>query len=189
MEIQNKLSNAYYINLINLAQGLSNDGSNFKNTISSIIDLIKQQKNNSSLEQQELLMAYDDFNTIKEHWNKYAKQASTISLMGFRNAMMLGQTSMQEVSNSIVLSTVHTMKGQQSLIVFLVGMDDLTFPDYRAVNNEEMLSQERNNLYVAVTRAQRYLFISYPTERIMPWGDKMRRDRSRLLPAQTLSTM
>ena len=31
------------------------------------------------------------------------------------------------------MSTVHTMKGQQAVVVFLVGMDEGTFPDYRAI--------------------------------------------------------
>ena len=97
--------------------------------------------------------------------------------------MALGQTSIRQQEEGIALSTVHTMKGQEKDIVFLIGMDDQTFPDYRAIQKGgfEML-QEKNNLYVAVTRARRYLFISYPLERVMPWGAVKSRQRSRLLP-------
>ncbi len=74
------------------------------------------------------------------------------------------------------------MKGQESEIVFLIGMDDGTFPDYRAVNkggNE--LQQEKNNTYVAFTRAKRFLYVSYPKNRLMPWGDYKPRIVSRFL--------
>ena len=97
--------------------------------------------------------------------------------------MALGQTYQEVKKEGIVLSTVHTMKGQESEIVFLMGMDDLTFPDYRAVQKGgSEYEQEKNNLYVAITRAMRHLYITYPTKRSMPWGDVTIRRRSRLLP-------
>lgn len=48
--------------------------------------------------------------------------------------MSLGQTSVASLDvEGVTLSTVHTMKGQQAVVVFLVGMDEGTFPDYRAI--------------------------------------------------------
>lgn len=43
------------------------------------------------------------------------------------------------------------------------------FPDYRA-KTQKQLEEERNNAFVAVTRAKRWLFVSYPMKRTMPWG-------------------
>ena len=57
-----------------------------------------------------------------------------------------------------------------------MGMDNETFPDYRAIKTGgvEMI-QEKNNLYVAFTRAKRFLYVTWPEKRMMPWGDiKMR---------------
>lgn len=74
------------------------------------------------------------------------------------------------------------MKGQEFDIVFIVGMDDETFPDYRAVRAGGVeLTQEKNNLYVALTRAKRWLYVTYPAQRTMPWGDTKRRSISRFL--------
>ena len=71
---------------------------------------------------------------------------------------------------------------QENDIVFLIGMDDQTFPDYRALQKGGLeLEQEKNNLYVAITRAKRYLFITYPLSRQMPWGDIKTRKISSLL--------
>jgi DNA helicase-2/ATP-dependent DNA helicase PcrA len=74
------------------------------------------------------------------------------------------------------------MKGQEFDIVFLMGMDDETFPDYRAIRSDGIeLIQEKNNLYVAFTRAKRFLYITWPQKRLMPWGDYKYRKISRFI--------
>ena len=84
--------------------------------------------------------------------------------------------------SGITLSTVHTMKGQEFDIVFVIGMDDETFPDYRAVRRGGIeMTQEKNNLYVAFTRAKRFLYVTWPQKRMMPWGDYKSRNISRFL--------
>ena len=87
--------------------------------------------------------------------SSYAKSVTNYSLSAFRNAMSLGQTSVTSSDGEgVTLSTVHTMKGQQAVVVFLVGMDEGTFPDYRAIkkgNNSIEMQQEKNNLFIFVT--------------------------------------
>ena len=80
----------------------------------------------------------------------------------------------------LTLSTVHTMKGLEKDIVFLIGMCDGVFPDYRA-NTQKELNEEQNNAFVAVTRAKRWLYISYPQNRMMPWGSTKYHRISRFL--------
>jgi len=94
----------------------------------------------------------------------------------------LGQTHTLSQHKGLTLSTVHTMKGQEFDIVFLMGMDEGTFPDYRAVKKGGVdLVQEKNNLYVAFTRAKRFLYVTYPLKRTMPWGGIKHRSKSSLL--------
>ncbi len=96
--------------------------------------------------------------------------------------MALGQTYTDIEEIGLTLSTVHTMKGQEFDIVYLIGMDEGTFPDYRAVQKGGIeLEQERNNLYVAFTRAKRFLYVTYPKKRTMPWGGVKHRTISSLL--------
>ena len=96
--------------------------------------------------------------------------------------MALGKTHPLTQKNGITLSTVHTMKGQEYDIVFLIGMDDETFPDYRAVRSGGLqMIQEKNNVYVAFTRAKRFLYVTWPQKRLMPWGDYKVRNISRFL--------
>lgn len=148
---------------------LKDNGDNFKTCVERIVENIKSRSFNGC--EEELNNAYEDFIELQKHWQRYSKVQSERSLSSFHNAVALGQTSIRRQDEGVALSTVHTMKGQEKDIVFLIGMDDQTFPDYRAIQKGgfEML-QEKNNLYVAVTRARRYLFISYPLERVMPWG-------------------
>jgi len=115
-----------------------------------------------------------------KHWRNYAEQTDRKSLYQFKNAMALGQTQTSTKNKGITLSTVHTMKGQEFDIVFLMGMDEGTFPDYRAKSELE-INQEKNNLYVAFTRAKRFLYVTYPQKRTMPWNDIKSRKISRFL--------
>ena len=163
-------------------EGLRDDGSNFRTVLQGVKDKIKQIASNKA-ENDELIMAYKDFEFTDSQWVAYAKTNVNRSIQSFRNAMTLGTTNVDVEHHGISLSTVHTMKGQENNIVILMGMDDNTFPDYRAVQQGgNAMDQERNNLYVAITRAKRYLFITYPLQRTMPWGGVYNRSRSRLLP-------
>lgn len=161
---------------------IRDDGSNFRTVLQSINKEIERIAFGQE-EDDELIMAYKDFAFVDSQWVAYAKTNANRNIQSFRNAMTLGTTNIDVEQHGISLSTVHTMKGQENNIVFLMGMDDNTFPDYRAViQGGNAMDQERNNLYVAITRAKRYLFITYPTQRTMPWGGVYNRIRSRLLP-------
>ncbi len=124
----------------------------------------------------------NDIDELTMHWRQYAIKTEKKSLLQFKNAMALGKTHPLTQKKGITLSTVHTMKGQEYDIVFLMGMDDETFPDYRAIRNDGAeLVQEKNNVYVAFTRAKRFLYVTWPAARMMPWGDNRIRRRSRFL--------
>ena len=87
---------------------------------------------------------------------------------------------LETINQGLTLSTVHTMKGLEKDIVFLMGMCEGVFPDYRAKTKNE-IDEERNNAFVAVTRAKRWLYISYPKQRLMPWGDIRFQQQSRFV--------
>jgi DNA helicase-2/ATP-dependent DNA helicase PcrA len=162
--------------ILELACQLNNDGSNLKK-------LFEQFKNKVTMDDDNARkMIFDDIDELLKHWSNYAKKTDNKSLHQFKNDMALGKTHSLTQHNGITLSTVHTMKGQEFDIVFLMGMDEETFPDYRAVNKGGIeLTQEKNNLYVAFTRAKRFLYLTWPKQRLMPWGDYKSRRISRFL--------
>ena len=161
---------------LTLIKALRDDGSTLKQNLEKFkTDLIIEDEN-------EKYMIHNDIDELLMHWKNYSKNTDNKSLHQFKNAMALGKTHPLTQHSGITLSTVHTMKGQEFDIVFIIGVDDETFPDYRAIRNGGIeMTQEKNNMYVAFTRAKRFLYVSWPQTRIMPWGDYKNRKISRFL--------
>jgi DNA helicase II / ATP-dependent DNA helicase PcrA len=119
-------------------------------------------------DEEKLKIDYD----IKEFlklWKGFLKNTSSESqnLSNFRYFLALN--SVDENKQGLALATIHTVKGLEYDIVFLMGMNEGVLPDYRA-KDKKALAEERNNAYVAVTRAKKCIYVTYPKSRIMPWG-------------------
>jgi len=166
-DIVNSLEDSVKKDILKILLELEDDGNNLKRLFTDFQDKIKEKINIGNEEKKKMIML--DIDDFLKHWHTYAIQTDRKSLHQFKNAMALGQTHNSTKHKGLTLSTVHTMKGQEFDIVFLMGMDEGTFPDYRAKNEAE-LNQEKNNLYVAFTRAKRFLYVTYPQKRTMPWG-------------------
>ncbi len=61
--------------------------------------------------------------------------------------------------------TIHASKGLEFPIVHLVGMEENLFPSQMALMNRQELEEERRLFYVAVTRAEKKLYLSFATSR------------------------
>lgn len=131
---------------------------------------VKNQGEITSEKSEDIKHSLEELAEFNDAWTRFKRRGLGESLVAFRNALALGQLSEEVQNNGLTLSTVHTMKGLEKEIVFLMGMCEGVFPDYRA-NTPKELDEERNNAFVAVTRAKRWLYVSYPTQRMMPWGD------------------
>jgi len=121
-----------------------------------------------------------DLKQLEKLWKSFVRKESpdNQTLTNFRYFLALNNS--KENKEEITLATVHTTKGLEFEIVFLIGMNDGVFPDYRA-KTVAALKEEKNNLYVAVTRAKRALYITYPNMRKMPWGTEKEQSISRFL--------
>ncbi|MBU1036515.1 ATP-dependent helicase [Patescibacteria group bacterium] len=62
----------------------------------------------------------------------------------------------------LVLSTIHQAKGLEWEVVFIINLVDSAFPHTKALAEENGLEEERRLFYVAITRAKKQLFFSYP---------------------------
>ena len=63
-------------------------------------------------------------------------------------------------NNLITLMTVHSAKGLEFKVVFVVGLEEGLFPTFRSLESDEDIEEERRLCYVAVTRAEELLFIT-----------------------------
>ena len=80
----------------------------------------------------------------------------------------------------VQLMTLHSAKGLEFPVVFLVGMEEGLFPSQRSVDDEGRLEEERRLAYVGITRAREKLFVSHAESRRMH-GTEMLARPSRFL--------
>jgi DNA helicase-2/ATP-dependent DNA helicase PcrA len=62
----------------------------------------------------------------------------------------------------LTISTIHSAKGLEWKVVFLIWATEGKFPSAKAVHTIDSLEEERRLFYVAITRAKDYLYIVYP---------------------------
>jgi len=149
-----------------------------KNSMHQKLVKIVESDSSSISEIERSIVELEEFH---KHWIMYRQESSDTNLHSFHSALSLGHVVKQKVTNvSLMLSTVHTMKGLEKDIVFIMAMCEGIFPDYRARSADE-IAEERNNAFVAVTRAKRWLYITFPEKRRMPWGDVRKMSESRFI--------
>jgi len=68
----------------------------------------------------------------------------------------------EDKKDKIVLSTIHQAKGLEWSVVFVINLSSGAFPSERALREEKGIEEERRLFYVAVTRAKKYLYLTYP---------------------------
>ena len=71
-----------------------------------------------------------------------------------------------ENSDAVKLMTIHSSKGLEFPVVFIVGAEDNIFPLANAMLDPKTLEEERRLMYVAITRAKDVLFISHANQRM-----------------------
>ncbi|MDO5713026.1 MAG: DNA helicase PcrA [Tissierellia bacterium] len=86
----------------------------------------------------------------------------------------------EEDKKGVSLMTVHSAKGLEFPVVFLVGMEEQIFPNARSLENDEDLEEERRLCYVAVTRAEKELYITSAENRML-YGNTIMNRRSRFI--------
>ena len=83
-------------------------------------------------------------------------------------------------ASKVVLMTLHTAKGLEFPIVFVIGLEEGVFPHLRSLGEPTELEEERRLCYVGITRAQRRLYLSHAWCRTL-WGSTQYNPPSRFL--------
>jgi DNA helicase-2/ATP-dependent DNA helicase PcrA len=88
----------------------------------------------------------------------------------------------------VTLMTMHSAKGLEFPLVFIVGMEDGLFPHARAATDPAELEEERRLCYVAITRAERFLYVTHAMKRRV-YGEEMAAEPSQFLNEMPLDLM
>ena len=155
-------------------------------TVSHIINkiqIVNFYKNEGSLESfnrieniEELVNGINDFIEGQEELFESDK-----SLSKYLEDVALYSETDKEVSNERVsLMTVHMAKGLEFPIVYVLGMEENLFPSIMSINSREEVEEERRLFYVAMTRAEKSLTLSYCNQRFK-WGNLIECEPSRFL--------
>ncbi|WP_449426680.1 3'-5' exonuclease [Rhodanobacter umsongensis] len=95
-------------------------------------------------------------------------------------ALEAGENQGEAWDDCVQLMTLHSAKGLEFPVVFLVGMEEGLFPSQRSVDDEGRLEEERRLAYVGITRAREKLFVTHAESRRMH-GTEMLARPSRFL--------
>jgi DNA helicase-2/ATP-dependent DNA helicase PcrA len=109
-------------------------------------------------------------NGIKEFSDKidpaYPHKVNTLSEFLIDVALLTDADSDDEAEKDRVsLMTIHASKGLEFPYVYIVGLEENLFPSMMALNSREELEEERRLFYVALTRAEKKVTLSYATTR------------------------
>lgn len=96
------------------------------------------------------------------------------------HAALTSDTDAIDSNARVTLMTIHSAKGLEFPIVFLVGLEDGLFPHSRTINDAKELEEERRLAYVAITRAERVLYITHSMRRRV-YGEEIAAEPSQFL--------
>ena len=150
---------------------LINDSENLSLTdlieeILSKTGIREEYESTKSLENELRLDNLEEFKSITK---TFEDRTGSVSLEDFLEEISLvaDMSEHQEKNDGVTLMTMHSAKGLEFKVVFLVGMEDGIFPHQNAFFESQGLEEERRLCYVGITRAKEKLFLSNAKRRIL----------------------
>ncbi|WP_339322501.1 DNA helicase PcrA [Paenibacillus sp. FSL W8-0194] len=123
---------------------------------------VEMQRENT-IESRSRLENIDEFLSVTMEFEKSNEDKSLVSFLTDL-ALIADIDSMndedEDQSDAVILMTMHSAKGLEFPIVFIVGMEEGVFPHSRAFLDNEELEEERRLAYVGITRAEQQLYLS-----------------------------
>ena len=138
----------------------------------------------------ELLSSARDFHMLNED-ELADEERSELELYLDQVALISDLDSYEDRDDRVSLMTVHSAKGLEFPIVFLVGMEERIFPHASSIRDASGLEEERRLCYVAMTRAMEHLYLTCAAERFR-YGDRTYQSPSRFLqeiPDELIETL
>ena len=148
-------------------------------SLTELIDLIldetgmrEEYEAEKTMESERRLEVLEEFKSITK---SFEERTGSVSLADFLEEISLiaDITEHQEDEDVVTLMTMHSAKGLEFEVVFLVGMEDGIFPHQNSFCEEGGLEEERRLCYVGITRAKERLYITNAKRRMLYGKDVM----------------
>ncbi|RME36644.1 MAG: hypothetical protein D6793_05425 [Thermoflexia bacterium] len=150
-------------------------------TVSALIDRILADTGYEAYLRDGTEEGEDRWENVQE-LRSVAAQYADATLADFLAAIALVSDvdNLMESANAPVLLTLHSAKGLEFPVVFIVGLEEGMLPHNRSLDDPEALAEERRLFYVGITRARDRLFLTYSFRRAR-WGEHETNIPSRFL--------
>lgn len=124
----------------------------------------KALENENTVEAESRIQNLEEFLTVAM---EFEEESADNSLGEFLEGLTLSSDidSMEDEEDSVTLMTLHSAKGLEFPVVFLVGMEEGIFPGHQSIGEPKELEEERRLCYVGITRAKQYLFLTCAKQR------------------------
>ena len=121
-------------------------------------------ENENTVEAENRIANLDEFLTVAM---EFEEESADSGLSDFLEGITLSSDldNMEETEETVTLMTLHSAKGLEFPVVFLVGMEEGIFPGYKSIGEQKELEEERRLCYVGVTRAKENLFLTNSKQR------------------------
>lgn len=123
----------------------------------------------NTLESRSRLENIDEFMSVPKDYeeNTPLEEQSLINFL--TDLSLVADIDEADTENGVTLMTMHSAKGLEFPIVFIMGMEESLFPHIRAIKSEDdhEMQEERRICYVAITRAEEVLYITHATSRML----------------------
>ena len=124
----------------------------------------KALENENTIEAENRIENLEEFLTVAiEFEEQYAENSLSQFLEGITLSSDLDN--IEETEDSVTLMTLHSAKGLEFPVVFLVGMEEGIFPGYKSISEPQELEEERRLCYVGITRAKEQLYLTCSKQR------------------------
>lgn len=159
-----------FLNLI-VTLGQSNQGLSLYETVqhvveaSGLIELYKKEKQDKGEARVENLEELVNAAKLFDYDSEGAENMSELDMFLAHAALEAGDMQGNADEDCVQLMTLHSAKGLEFKLVFLVGLEEGLFPSQQATDDPGRLQEERRLCYVGITRAMQQLYISHAESR------------------------
>ena len=138
-------------------------------------------KNDESMEGVNRIQNIEELlNGIKDFVENNDKNQVSVSTFLQDVALATDQDNESNDNNKVALMTIHLAKGLEFPFVYIVGLEENLFPSAMNLNSRTDLEEERRLFYVALTRAEKKIYLSYVLSRYR-WGKPVDSEKSRFI--------